>query len=364
MTTTSPVVRIGCDHLPSGAPCAPDADHDHSHGHDGHDHGDHDHHHGLPSAADGRNVRPLSIALAIAVGVLILQGVGGYLTNSLALLADAGHVATDSAALVLALIAGWLARKPATAQRTFGYRRAGVIAAFLNATALFAIAVFITWEAVGRFGEPPAIASGLMLAIAIVGLLANGVMLKVLSGGGGHNHDLNTRAARLHVLGDFLGSVGAIAAAVVMLTTGWYLADPLLSVLVSVLILRGAWTIFRDATDVLLDAAPATMDTARIGADVAAVPGIAGIHDLHVWTVAPGQVALTGHVELSGTRPWASVLAETARLLQDRFGISHVTLQPEDLAAGSAIHAAGAPCCLDAYRRDGAPVTPAAAHAH
>lgn len=336
-----PVVRIGCDHAEPGDP---------SHHHD-HDHGPNDdHHHGLSEGTTGAAVRPLVISLAIALVVLVAEVIGGLLTGSLALLADAGHLATDSAALVLALVASWLARKPATAQRTFGFRRAGVIAAFVNAAALFVVAIVISWEAIGRIGDPPEIASGLMLAVAVFGLLANAAMLKVLSGGeGGHSHDMNTRAARLHVLGDFLGSVGAIAAALIMLTTGWYLADPLLSILVSVLILRGAWTIIRDATDVLLDAAPASMDTARIGADLVAVPGVCGLHDLHVWTVAPGQVSLTGHVELTGERPWADVLADLARLLQSRFGISHLTLQPEVTASpttGSVV-----PCCLDGYRR-------------
>ena len=355
MQLTRPVVRIGCDDADGRQTSGAGDPSGHDHGHD-HDHGDDDHQHGLQVPASGSAVRPLAVALGIALLVLVVEVAGGLLTGSLALLADAGHVATDSAALVLALIAGWLARKPATAQRTFGFRRAGVIAAFVNAAALFVVAAFITWEAIGRIGDPPEIASGLMLVVAVFGLVANAAMLRVLSAGeGGHSHDLNTRAARLHVLGDFLGSVGAIAAALIMLLTGWYLADPLLSIVVSALILRGAWTIFRDATDVLLDAAPATMDTAAIGDAVVEVPGVGGLHDLHVWTVAPGQVALTGHVELTGARLWADVLADIARLLQSRFGISHLTLQPEDapLAAahGAATEDPNAGCCLDTYRR-------------
>ena len=368
MQFTRPVVRIGCDGASdSDHPCAADhAGHDHSHGGgEGDDH----HHHGLDGPATGAAVRPLIVALAIALLVLVAEVVGGLLTGSLALLADAGHVATDSAALVLALVAGWLARKPATARRTFGFRRAGVIAAFVNAAALFVVAIFITWEAVGRIGEPPEVASGLMLIVAVFGLVANAAMLRVLSAGeSGHSHDLNTRAARLHVLGDFLGSVGAIAAALIMLATGWYLADPLLSILVSALILRGAWTIFRDATDVLLDAAPATMDTAAIGAAMVGVPGIGGLHDLHIWTVAPGQVSLTGHVELNGERSWAEVLFDIARLLQSRFGISHLTLQPEDAPSasmGSTIGTGAAPCCLETYRRGPASnQVPVSAHPH
>ena len=346
VTETRPLVRIGCDHAEPAS---------HHHQQDCQHGPNDDHHHGLPEGATGSAVRPLVISLVIALVVLVAEVIGGLLTGSLALLADAGHLATDSAALILALVAGWLARKPATARRTFGFRRAGVIAAFVNAAALFVVAIVISWEAIGRIGQPPEIASGLMLAVAIFGLLANALMLRVLSGGeGGHSHDMNTRAARLHVLGDFLGSVGAIAAAVIMLTTGWYLADPLLSILVSVLILRGAWTIIRDATDVLLDAAPASMDTSRIGADVVAVPGISGLHDLHVWTVAPGQVSLTGHVELTGERPWPDVLADLARLLQGRFGIRHLTLQPEVIPPsgnGTGAVPAPVPCCLDGYRR-------------
>lgn len=275
------------------------------------------------------STHPLAIALGIAVLVLILEIVGGIVTGSLALLADAGHIATDSASLVLALIAGWLARKPATAQRTFGFRRAGVIAAFVNASALFLIAVWIARQAIGRIGQPPDIASGLMLVVAVIGLIANAAMLKVLSGGGGHSHDLNTNAARLHVLGDFLGSIGTIIAALIMLRTGWYLADPILSVVFSVLILRGAWTIFRDAIDILLDAAPSDMNSREIGAALLAVDGVSGIHDLHVWTVAPGQISLTGHVELSERGNWDTVLPALIATLGARFGITHATLQPE-----------------------------------
>ena len=275
------------------------------------------------------STRPLAIALAIAVLVLALEIVGGLLSGSLALLADAGHVATDSASLVLALIAGWLARKPATAQRTFGFRRAGVIAAFVNASALFLVAIWIVWQAIGRIGQPPNIGSGLMLIVAVIGLIANAAMLKVLSGSGGHAHDLNTNAARLHVLGDFLGSIGTIIAALIMLLTGWYLADPILSVAFSLLILRGAWTIFRDATDILLDAAPPDMNSREIGAALLAVDGVSGIHDLHVWTVAPGQVSLTGHVELIEPGDWDTVLPALIATLGERFGISHATLQPE-----------------------------------
>ena len=329
--STPTSIRIGCDAADDADPCVNARYHfdDSARHHHDHTHDEHDHQHGGLNGASAISTRPLAIALGIAVLVLIIEIVGGVLSGSLALLADAGHVATDSASLVLALIAGWLARKPATAQRTFGYRRAGVIAAFVNAAALFLIAIWITYEAIGRIGQPPDIASGLMLVVAVIGLLANAAMLKVLSGGDGHSHDLNTNAARLHVLGDFLGSIGAIAAALIMLLTGWYLADPILSILVSLLILRGAWTIFRDATDILLDAAPSDMSSQEIGAAMLAVDGVSGIHDLHIWTVSPGQISLTGHVELTGQRAWDTVLPALITTLGERFGITHATLQPE-----------------------------------
>ncbi len=274
--------------------------------------------------------RPLVIALAITALFLVAEVVGGLLTGSLALLADAGHMATDVAALALSLFAAWLARRPATPERSFGFLRAEVLAALVNAATLIAIAFFIFWEAFERLGAPPEVDSGPMLAVAVAGLAANAAAAWTLSRGGGHAHDLNTRGAFLHVVGDLLGSLGAIAAALVMLATGWYLADPLLSAGIGLLILWSSWRLLRESVDVLLEATPAQIASEEVREALVAVDGVTGVHDLHIWTVTSGLIALSSHVEVSGARPWEAVLRDITATLRERFGIAHVTLQPEE----------------------------------
>ena len=280
--------------------------------------------------AERVNRRPLAIALVITSLFLIAEVIGGLLTNSLALLADAGHMATDVAALGLALFAIWLASRPATPERSFGFYRAEILAALVNAGSLVAISIYIFWEAFQRIGEPPEVDSGLMLGVAIAGLLANAASAWVLMRGGGHEENLNTRGAFLHVVGDMLGSVGAIAAALIMLTTGWYLADPILSAGIGLLILWSSWKLLRESVNVLLEATPATIDPPRVRAAMGEIDGVAGVHDFHVWTVTSGLIAMSSHVEVTGQRPWHDVLVETTNLLRDRYAIAHVTLQPED----------------------------------
>lgn len=322
-----------------------------------HDHEDGHGHHGGPdhgAAGDGARaervaLRPLAIALSITLALMAVEVVGGLLTNSLALLADAGHMATDAAALALSLFAVWLARRPATPSRSFGFYRAEVLAALVNAATLVAVSIFIFWEAFRRIGSPPEVDSGPMLAVAVGGLAANAVSAWVLTRGGGHEHNLNTRGAFLHVMGDMLGSVGAIAAALVMLATGWYLADPILSAGIGGLILWGSWRLLRESVDVLLEATPKGIDPAAVGAAMAGVPGVAGVHDLHVWTVTSGLIALSVHVEMGsggeggdGGEAWQGTLLALTAMLRERFGISHVTLQPEEAHT----HGSGA----DAFR--------------
>lgn len=290
------------------------------------------------------NRRPLAIALAITSVFLVAEVIGGLLTNSLALLADAGHMATDVAALALALFAIWLARRPATPERSFGFARAEILAALVNSGSLIAISIYIFWEAFQRFGEPPEVDSGPMLAVAIAGLAANVASAWVLMRGGGHEENLNTRGAYLQVMGDLLGSIGAIVAALVMLATGWYLADPILSAGIGLLILWSSWRLLRESVEVLLESTPKGLEPAQVREAMAAVDGVAGAHDLHVWTVTSGLVALSCHVEVSGARPWDEVLDELTALLRTRFGIAHVTLQPETVATASD---GGAVCSLD-----------------
>ncbi|MGD9710893.1 MAG: cation diffusion facilitator family transporter [Thermomicrobiales bacterium] len=273
--------------------------------------------------------RNLAIALAITLTFMVIEVAGAIVTGSLALLADAGHMLTDAAALALALLAGWLASRPATDRRSFGFARAEVLAAAVNAAMLIAVSIYIFWEAWQRVSDPPEIETNLMLFVAVAGLLANAISAWVLTQGGGHTHDLNTRGAFLHVLGDMLGSAGAILAAIVMMATGWYLADPLLSAGIGLLILYGAWRLLRDSVDVLMEATPPSIDAERVRETISDIRGVCGMHDLHIWTVTSGLVALSAHVEVDHSRDWDDLLLELHGVLQERFGIGHLTLQPE-----------------------------------
>jgi cobalt-zinc-cadmium efflux system protein len=294
----------------------------------GHDHVDEQSDQAM-AARERVDRRPLAIALGITLAFLVVEVVGGLLTNSLALLADAGHMGTDAAALALSLFAVWLARRPATPERSFGFYRAEILAALVNAATLVAVSVYIFWEAAQRLGDPPHVAGRPMLAVAVAGLLANAASAWVLSRGGGHQHDLNTRGALLHVVGDMLGSGGAILAALIILLTGWNEADPILSAGIGLLVLWGAWRLLRESVDVLLEATPPGIDPDAVKRAMGEVPGVAGVHDLHVWTVTSGLVAMSAHVEVDAGAAWMPVLRELAALLRERFGISHATLQPE-----------------------------------
>lgn len=306
----------------------------------GHEHAQHD----LPLGDRAGKRRPLLVALAITTTFLVVEVVGGILANSLALLADAGHMATDAAALLLALFASWLAGRPATPRRSFGYMRAEILAAALNAAVLLLLSLYIFYEAWQRFSEPPEIRSGLMLGVAVAGLGANLVAAWVLSRGGGHHHDLNTRGAFLHVVGDLLGSVATIAAALIIMATGWEQADPVLSVVIGGLIVFSAWRLLKEAVDILLEATPAHLDAAEVRDALRTVPGVAHVHDLHIWTVTSGVIAASAHLEVTNVRTWNDTLAAASHLLAERFGIVHSTLQPEafDPAQNS-----GRGCSLD-----------------
>lgn len=280
--------------------------------------------------------RPLAIALALTTTFLVIEVIGGIITNSLALLADAAHMGTDAAALSLALFTIWLAGKPATDRRSFGYLRGEVLAALVNAAMLIAISIYIFWEAYRRIGEPPEVQSGSMLVVAISGLLANTISAGVLMRGGGQKDNLNIRGAYLNVVGDMLGSIGAIVAALVMLATGWYLADPILSAGIGLLIVVSSWRLLRESVDVLLEATPPGINSAEVSVAMIATDGVENVYDLHIWTVTSGMTALSSHVEVTGTRDWNDVLLDLSTLLRERFGIAHVTLQPERAQAPSA----------------------------
>jgi cobalt-zinc-cadmium efflux system protein len=277
-----------------------------------------------PLNVDSR--RRLMLALAITAVVMVVEFVGGWLAGSLALLADAGHMLADAAALAVALFAAWIAQRPATAQRSFGFMRIEILAALVNGAVLIAIAIGIGVEAWRRLREPPPVNGGLLLAVASVGLVANIAAVAILHRG--HQHSLNQRGAYLHVLGDLLGSVGALLAGAIVLIAGWTIADPLISLLIGVLVLVSAWRLVKESTDVLLEATPPHIALADVHDRIASVPGVDSVHDLHLWTVTSGVVAMSGHLVVRNPTDNQPVLEE----VQDRMralGINHVTVQVE-----------------------------------
>jgi cobalt-zinc-cadmium efflux system protein len=274
----------------------------------------------------GRDSRALVLALVITAAFTVAEAVGGWLANSLALLADAGHMLADVGSLALALFAARLAQRPPSATRTYGFLRLEIFAAAVNGTLLVGIAGLILWRAVERVGHPTHIASGLMLVVAAAGLLANVATLRVLHAG--HTHSLNLRGAYLHVLGDLLGSVGAVGAGVTIVLTGWTPADAIVSGLIAVLIAVSALRLLRDSVDVLLEATPRHISLADVAAELGSIPGVSDVHDLHVWTVTSGMVAMTGHAVVPVTDRSPGVLEEAAERMR-RLGIDHVTVQLE-----------------------------------
>lgn len=292
--------------------------------HDSHSH-DHDHDHSHTPAVTGDNERKVLVAFVIIFSFMIVEAVGGYLSGSLALLADAGHMLTDAVALALAYAAFRVGRRAADARRTFGYARFEVIAGFINAITLFGIVVWIVYEAVQRFRQPVEILSGPMLAVAVAGLLVNVFVLWLLTRG--DTEHVNIKGAALHVMGDLLGSVGAIVAALVIRFTGWMPIDPILSVLVSVLILRSAWKLLAKSGHILLEGAPDNAAPQEIERHlVEAVPGVAAVSHVHVWLISSGRALATLHVRpATGAEPRAVVEA-VERALAERFSIGHATV--------------------------------------
>jgi cobalt-zinc-cadmium efflux system protein len=270
--------------------------------------------------------RRLTLALAITAVVMVVELIGGWLSGSLALLADAAHMFADVAALGLALVAAWIAQRPATPERSFGFLRLEILAALINGAVLFAIAIGIGVEAWHRLRVPQIVNGPLLLGVAAVGFVANLAAVVVLHRG--HEHSLNQRGAYLHVLGDLLGSVGALVAGLIVITAGWVMADPLISVLIGSLVLISAWRLVKESTDVLLEAAPRHIALADVHDRIASVPGVESVHDLHLWTVTSGVVAMSGHLVVKNPSDNQPVLEEVQERMQ-ALGINHVTVQLE-----------------------------------
>jgi cobalt-zinc-cadmium efflux system protein len=305
----------------------------------------HAHGHGAPASDTPANERALAWAFGLTAGFMVVELAGGLMSGSLALIADAGHMLTDAAALALAWLGFRMGRRPADAQRSYGYARFEVLAGFLNALTLLAIVVWIAIEAGLRFYRPVPVLAGPMLAVAVIGLCVNLIVLRILRNG--DRDHVNIRGALLHVLGDLFGSAGAIVAAGVIYLTGWTPIDPLVSVLVALLILRSGWALLRRSGHILLEGMPEGLSDDEIKASIAAaVPGVRDVHHLHVWSLSSGRSLATLHVRLEGDASHPTVLARVKAHLKERFDITHSTVQidpegcPDDHHhPGSADHA-------------------------
>jgi cobalt-zinc-cadmium efflux system protein len=281
-------------------------------------------------SATAQNGRALLITFALTFGYFIVEVIGGILTNSLALLADAAHMLTDVGGLALALFAIWIAQKPATPEKTYGYYRVEILAALVNAVVLFLISFYILYEAYQRFKEPPEVASAPMIFIAVAGLGVNLAGMWILREGA--SESLNVQGAFLEVVSDALGSVGVIIAGLIMLATGWYFADPIFSLLIGVFILPRTWRLLKKAVNVLLEGTPTHIDLAEVEKTMLLVDGVENVHDLHVWTITSGIEALSAHIVLadgSESETSSRVLETITAKLKAKFGIDHTTIQLE-----------------------------------
>lgn len=308
-------------------------DHGHDHAHR-HTHGDGHvyahagtHHHGHGTAGTPR--RALALALAITLSFAAVEAISGWIAGSLALMSDAGHMVTDSLSLAVALLAATIALRPPTDRMSYGYARIEVLAALFNAGFMVAVILMICWHAVERLRAPQPIDGATVIGIGALGLGANLLVAWILSRNGGHAHDLNTRGALLHVLGDALGSVAALASGLVILRTGWTPIDPLLSVGICALIAVSTWRLAREAVHTLMEGVPSGLSTPAIGLRMARTEGVLNVHDLHVWSVDSRHAALSAHVTVNSMREWPRILGELRNLLAHEFGIDHVTLQAE-----------------------------------
>jgi cobalt-zinc-cadmium efflux system protein len=288
---------------------------EHAHGHD-------HRHHGHAHAPGGA----LRVAALATVLFALAEAAGGWWTGSLALLSDAGHMLTDGVALALGAAAAWVARRPPSGRHSYGLGRAEVLAALVNAAAMLLIVLGLGYEAIVRLNHPAAVKGGAAALIALVGLVLNLWVMKRLAP---HHHDMNARAARLHVLGDALGSLAALASGALIALGGWTIVDPIASLAICVLIGASALRLLRESLHALMEGVPHGLSVEAIGAEMASVEGVLSVHDLHVWTLSGSRAALSAHVMVKSLQQWEKVLHELQGRLHEKFGIDHVTLQPE-----------------------------------
>lgn len=286
------------------------------------------HSHGSALTAAGRHKSSLYIALALTLSYMVAEVIGAIVTGSLALLADAAHMLTDAGGLALALFAIHFAQKPATPQKTYGYLRTEILSAMANAVVLLLLTLYILYEAYQRFLSPPEILSGPMLAVAVAGLLVNFISMRLLSSGS--SESLNVQGAYFEVLSDMLGSLGVILAALVVMFTGWTLADPIIGAGIGLFIVPRTWRLLSQATHILLEGVPAEVDLTLLEAALKEIPGVLAVHDLHVWTITSGLDSMSGHVVIEEGTDGNTVLRAAKTLLEQRFHLQHVTIQIED----------------------------------
>ncbi|RDW17982.1 cation diffusion facilitator family transporter [Oceanobacillus chungangensis] len=296
------------------------------HHHDGHNHNHHHHH--------SSNMKVLFFSFIIIFLFMIVEAIGGIITNSLALISDAGHMLSDAAAMGLSLVAFKIGEKKATMDKTFGYRRFEIIAAFINGAALILIAFFIFYEAIQRFVEPPNV-SGSMMIIAVIGLIIN-IFVAWLLMRGDSKENLNLRSALLHVFGDLLGSVGAIIAGTLILLFGWNIADPIASVIVAILIVFSGIRITKDSLNILMEGKPENINIASIKESLSKMDGIEDVHDLHVWSITSEFPTLSCHLIVQESIDRDQILQRAKELIHHHFNISHCTIQIEGI--NSIIH--------------------------
>ena len=271
----------------------------------------------------------LNAALILTALFAVVELVGGIISGSLALLADAGHMTSDVAALAIASVASQIARKPAHQGMTYGYGRAKIIAAQVNGLALWFLAGWIAWEAVGRLTSPPEVDGSIMFIIAAIGLVVNLVVLKILHGGHDHHSDINTSAAYWHVLGDALGSVAAIIGGSIILLTGWMMIDPLLSFVVTGLLIWGGWRVIRQTTAEIMEAVPEQIKVEKIRESICQLANVCDIHHIHIWKLPSGEMAISAHVGCEDMNLWNELLKDLHRCVGEH-GITHATFQPEE----------------------------------
>jgi cobalt-zinc-cadmium efflux system protein len=291
-----------------------------------HHHHPHDKQHEHEHGHERRAGATLKLAALATIGYAIVEGLGGWWTGSLALLSDAGHMLTDGAALGLAALAAWMARQPPSERHSYGLGRAEVVAALINAGAMLLIIVALAYEALVRLRTPSPVQGGAAAVIAAAGLALNVFVMRRLTP---HAHDMNARAARLHVIGDLLGSIAALAAGALIALTGWLPIDPIASLVICALIAASSVRLLRESLHALMEGVPSGMSVEAIGGEMARVEGVLSVHDLHVWTLSGSRTALSAHVIVHSMAQWERTLAELQHRLQERFGIDHVTLQPE-----------------------------------